>query len=78
MQDELVTSGDAEKLSAGVAKDAINKYNAKKNLTLPLYYLYPNVSNLTMCTKELVSVVLKWCSGWMKLHGLTMGRERSK
>lgn len=62
MQDELVTSRDAGKLSAGVAKDAINRYNAKENFdSVPLLSI-PKCVKLNNVHKELDSVVLKWCS----------------
>lgn len=50
MHDKLVTGRDAEKLSAGVAKDAINRYNARRksdNVSLSyLYLIVPNLNNV--------------------------------
>ena len=40
MHNKLVKSGDAEKLSAGVAKDAINRYNVKKKIWQCPFLIY--------------------------------------
>lgn len=54
MHDKLVKSGDAEKLSAGVAKDAINRYNAKrKSDNMSLSYLYLIVQNFNNVQKRI-------------------------
>ena len=81
MHDVLVTNRDAEKLSAGVAKDAINRYNARrKSDNVSLSYLYLIVPNFNNVHKRKVFFFfilfsLKWSFNW---EALTIGRDRSK